>query len=184
VNELMPDEPEALGLHALLLAHDARRAARTDATGALVLLADQDRTLWDRAAIERATRLATRALRLRTPPGRYVLQAAIAVEHVNAPTAAATRWDRIAALYGHLAALDPDPVVELNRAVAIALAGDLEDGLRRIDALALNRYHYFHAARADLLRRLGRDAEARAAYGRAYALAGNAAERDFLASRL
>ncbi len=106
--ELMPDEPEALGLLALLLAHGARRAARVDAAGALVLLDDQDRRLWDRDAAERATRLAAHALRL-GPPGRYVLQAAIAVEHLHGP-----RWERIAALYAHLAALDPDPVVELN----------------------------------------------------------------------
>jgi RNA polymerase sigma-70 factor (ECF subfamily) len=174
--ELMPDEPEVLGLQALLLAHDARRDARVDASGALVLLSDQDRSRWDAAAIERATRLAARALR-HAPPGRYALQAAIAVEHVHGP-----RWERIAALYGHLAALAPDPVVELNRAVATALAGDLEDGLRRIGALAaeLDRYHYFHAARADLLRRAGDQPAASAAYARALELAGNAAEREFL----
>jgi RNA polymerase sigma-70 factor (ECF subfamily) len=185
IAQLMPDEPEALGLHALLLAHDARRDARVDETGALVLLDDQDRTLWDRSAIEHATRLATRALRL-GPAGRYVLQAAIAVEHTNAPTAAATRWDRIAAYYSHLAALSADPVVELNRAVAIALAGDLPGGLARIDSLsgALERYHYFHAARADLLRRLGAREPAAQAYARALELAGNATERAFLERRL
>jgi len=170
-----------LGLLALLLAHDARRDARVDATGALVLLPDQDRALWDRAAIARSTDLAARALRL-GPPGRYVLQAAIAVEHANAPTAAATRWDRNAAYYSHLAALAPDPIVELNRAVALAMAGHLDDGLARIDALAaaLDRYHYFHAARADLLRRRGERGAAAAAYARAEQLAGNAAERAFL----
>jgi RNA polymerase sigma-70 factor (ECF subfamily) len=185
VAELMPDEPEAMGLHALLLAHDARRNARVDEAGALVLLADQDRTLWDRATIVRATELAARALRL-GPPGRYVLEAAIAIEHVNAPTADATRWDRIAAFYDRLATLSPDPVVELNRAVAIALAGDLPGGLARIDALApaLDRYHYFHAARADLLRRLDASEAAATAYGRALELAGNSAERAFLARRL
>jgi RNA polymerase sigma-70 factor (ECF subfamily) len=148
-----------------------------------VLLEDQDRSRWDRARIAEATRLATRALRL-GPPGRYVLQAAIAVEHVNAPSSEQTRWDRIAAFYSHLAALAPDPVVELNWAVAIALAGDLDAGLARIDALspALDGYHYFHAARADLLRRRGDDP--RAAYERALALAGNAAERRFLERRL
>jgi RNA polymerase sigma-70 factor (ECF subfamily) len=185
VAELMPDEPEALGLLALLLAHDARREARIDETGALVLLPDQNRTLWDRVTIARATELAARALRL-APPGRYVLQAAIAVEHVNAPTADATRWEHIASLYDRLAALTPDPVVELNRAVAIALAGDIPGGLARIDALApaLDRYHYFHAARADLLCRLeARDAAARA-YARALELAGNTAERAFLERRL
>jgi RNA polymerase sigma-70 factor (ECF subfamily) len=185
VTELMPDEPEALGLLALLLAHDARSDARVDERGDLVLLADQDRTRWDTATIARATELATRALRL-GPPGRYVLQAAIAVEHANAPTAEATRWDRIAALYGRLAALDPDPVVELNRAVAIAMGGDVAGGLARIDAIApaLQRYHYFHAARADLLRRLDAHEAAADAYARALDLAGNAAERAFLARRL
>jgi RNA polymerase sigma-70 factor (ECF subfamily) len=149
------------------------------------MLDDQDRGLWDRLAIDHATRLATRALRL-GPAGRYVIQAAIAIEHVNAPTAAATRWDRIAAYYSHLAALSPDPVVELNRAVAIALAGDLPGGLARIDTLgeALDRYHYFHAARADLLRRLGAYEPAAQAYERALELAGNAAERAFLERRL
>ena len=185
VAELLPDEPEALGLHALLLADDARRAARVDAGGNLVLLEDQDRRLWDAQRIERATRLGARALRL-GPPGRYVLLAAIAIEHANAPTAADTRWERIAAYYSHLAALGPDPVVELNRAVAIAMAGDVSVGLARIDALAgaLDRYHYFHAARADLLRRLGDRERAAEAYARAADLAGNEAERAFLARRL
>jgi len=184
IAELMPDEPEALGLHALLLAHHARRDARVDATGALVLLDDQDRARWDWQAIAQATRLATRALRL-GPPGRYVLQAAIAVEHTRAATAADTSWPRIAALYDRLAALAPDPVVELNRAAAIAQAGDVAGGLARIDALAcaLDDYHYFHAARADLLRRLGARDAAADAYARALELAGNAAERAFLARR-
>jgi len=185
VAELMPDEAEALGLLALLRAHDARREARVDAHGALVLLDDQDRARWDRRAIAEATELAARALRL-GPPRRYVLQAAIAVEHSNAPTAADTRWDRIAALYGHLAALTPDPVVELNRAVAIAMGGDVSGGLARMDALApaLDRYLYFHAARADLLRRLEAHQAAGEAYARALELAGNAAERAFLERRL
>jgi RNA polymerase sigma-70 factor (ECF subfamily) len=185
VAELMPDEPEALGLLALLLAHDARRDARVDENGVLVLLPDQDRARWDRSTIARATELAARALRL-GPPGRYVLQAAIAVEHSNAPTADATRWDRIAAVYDRLAALAPDPVVELNRAVAIALAGDVAGGLARIDALAptLGSYHYFHAARADLLRRLDAPEAAAYAYSQALALAGNSAERAFLERRL
>jgi RNA polymerase sigma-70 factor (ECF subfamily) len=183
--ELMPDEREVLGLQSLLIAHDARRAARVDAGGALVLLEDQDRARWDADAIERATRLAARALRL-GPPGRYVLQAAIAVEHANAATAADTRWDRIAAYYDGLAALSPDPVVELNRAVALAMAGDVAGGLARIEVLApaLDRYHYFHAARADLLRRLGAGDASAEAYARALDLAGNAAERAFLKRRL
>jgi RNA polymerase sigma-70 factor, ECF subfamily len=185
VGELMPDEAEVLGLQALLLAHDARRAARVDPDGALVLLEDQDRGRWDAAAIARATALAARALRLR-PPGRYVLQAAIAIEHANAPTAADTRWDHIAALYAHLAALGTDPVVELNRAVAIAMAGDIPAGLERVDALArsLDHYHYFHAARADLLRRLGAREAAADAYARALNLPSNAAERAFVERRL
>jgi RNA polymerase sigma-70 factor, ECF subfamily len=185
VAELMPDEPEALAVHALLLANHARRRARVDASGVIVLLEDQDRGLWDAVAIEHATSLAARALRL-GPPGRYTLQAAIAIEHANAPTAADTRWDHIAAYYSHLAALAPDPVVELNRAVAIAMSGDVAGGLERIDALegALDRYHYFHSARADLLRRLGEDDAAAAAYERAAELAGNDAERAFLERRL
>jgi RNA polymerase sigma-70 factor (ECF subfamily) len=183
--ELMRDEPEALGLHALLLADHARRDARVDRAGGLVLLEDQDRRRWDAEAIARATRLTARALRL-GPPGRYVLQAAIAIEHANAPTPAATRWEHIAAYYDRLAGLSPDPVVELNRAVAVAMAGDLTGGLARIDALApaLDRYLYFHAARADLLRRLDARAAAAEAYARALELAGNAAERSFLEQRL
>ena len=185
IADLMPDEPEALGLQALLVAHDARRDTRVDADGELVLLEEQDRACWDARAITDATRLATRALRL-GPPGRYVLQAAIAVEHLRARTAADTRWERIVALYDRLAALMPDPVVELNRAAAIAQTGDVAGGLARIDALApaLDGYHYFHAARADLLRRLGADIAAAEAYARALELAGNAAERAFLARRL
>jgi RNA polymerase sigma-70 factor, ECF subfamily len=181
---LMPDEPEALGLLALLLAHDARRETRVDAHGALVLLDAQDRSRWDREAIAQATGLAARALRL-GPARRYVLQAAIAVEHANAPTAGDTRWDHIAALYDRLAALTPDPVVELNHAVAIAMAGDVAGGLARIDALTgeLERYHYFHAARADLLRRLDAREAAAAAYARATELAGNPTERAFLERR-
>jgi RNA polymerase sigma-70 factor (ECF subfamily) len=185
IAELMSDEAEALGLQALLLAQDARRDARVDADGELVLLDDQDRTRWRTEAITEATVLAARALRL-GPPGRYVLRAAIAVEHSSARTVARTRWDRIAALYDHLAALAPDPVVELNRAAAIARAGDVAGGLARIEALApaLDGYHYFHAARADLLRRLGADTAAADAYARALELAGNAAERAFLERRL
>jgi RNA polymerase sigma-70 factor (ECF subfamily) len=185
IAELLPSEPEALGLHALVLANHARREARVDEHGALVLLEDQDRNLWHAAEIDQATRLAARALRLGSL-GRYVLQAAIAVEHANAPTAAATRWDHISAYYARLAALQPDPVVELNRAVAIAMAGDLADGLTRIEALSieLEGYQYFHAARADLLRRLGDRPQAEAAYRRALGLAANAAEREFLERRL
>jgi RNA polymerase sigma-70 factor, ECF subfamily len=185
IAQLMPDEPEVLGLQALLIANDARRDARVDPAGALVLLEDQDRRRWDASAIAHATRLAARALRL-GPPGRYALQAAIAVEHANAPTAADTRWERIAGWYEGLAALGPDPVVELNRAVAIAMAGDVAGGLARVEALAaaLERYRYFHAARADLLRRLGADEAAADAYAQALELTANAAERVFLERRI
>jgi RNA polymerase sigma-70 factor (ECF subfamily) len=185
VAELLPGEGEALGLHALLLADHARRDARVGSDGALVLLEAQDRRLWHADEIEQATRIATRALRL-GPPGRYVLQAAIAIEHANAPGAAETRWDNITALYARLAALGPDAVVELNRAVAVAMAGDIAGGLARIESLApaLDGYRYFHAARADLLRRLGAQAAATDAYTRALHLTANAAERTFLERRL
>ncbi len=183
--ELMPGEGEVLGLQALLLANHARRGARVDERGQLVLLEDQDRSQWDTEQIEVATRLAARALRT-GPPGRRVLQAAIAVEHANASSAAATRWDHIAALYSHLAALSPDPIVELNRAVAIAMTGDLEVALARVDALedALSTYRYFHATRGDLLHRSDRHSEASEAYARALALSSNLAERAFLERRL
>jgi RNA polymerase sigma-70 factor (ECF subfamily) len=183
--ELMPDEPEALGLHALLLANHARRDSRVDGSGEIVLLEEQDRSRWDTDAISVATRSAARALRL-APPQRYVLQAAIAIEHANAPTPADTRWDHIAVLYARLAALQPDPVIELNRAVAIAMAGDVPAGLAGIEALAsaIDHYHYFHAARADLLRRVGDHEAAIVAYTRALDLAGNTAECAFLQRRL
>jgi RNA polymerase sigma-70 factor (ECF subfamily) len=177
LTDLMPDEAEALGLHALLLAHHARRHARVDEANELVLLDAQDRSDWDAAAIEQSLTLAARALRLGV--GRYTLQAAIAVEHMTA-----ARPERIVALYDRLAALADDPIVELNRAVAIALAGDLHKGLAWIDALDLDGYHYFHAARADLLRRLDQPEAAKDAYERALALAGNAAERTFIERRL
>jgi RNA polymerase sigma-70 factor (ECF subfamily) len=177
---LAPGEPEARALLALLLLQDSRRDARTDATGRLVLLADQDRERWDRAQIEEA-------LRLDLGTGRYGLQAAIAAEHARAERAEDTDWRRIASLYAQLDRLDPSPVVRLNRAVAIAMADGPEAGLAAADDAgrhgALDDYHLFHATRADLLRRLGREAEAQAAYRRAIALAGNAVEREFLASR-
>jgi len=182
---LLPDQPEALALRALLVLQDSRRATRVDSDGQLVLLEDQDRTRWDRAEIEEGLRLAERALAA-GPPGPYALQAAIAAEHARAPTAAATRWDRIAARYGQLAGLDPSPVVALNRAVAIAMVEGPDRGLAEIAALgpALERYHLLHAARADLLRRAGRPAEAGRAYARALELARQPAERAFLERRL
>ena len=181
---LMPDEAEALGLLALLLFHDSRRSARTGAGGELVLLAEQDRTAWDDAEIAEGTRVLDRALSLRRP-GPYQLQAAIAALHSEAPTAPETDWPQIAALYGELARVQPSPVVELNRAVAVAMAEGPEAGLRRLDGLGeLDRYHLFHAARADLLRRLGRTDEAAQAYRLALDLATNPVERAFLQRRL
>ena len=183
--ELMPREPEALGLLALMRLHDARRGARVDADGALVLLADQDRARWDAAAIAEGLALVERALGL-GGRGPYVLQAAIAAEHARAPAAEATDWARIAASYELLLATAPSPVVALNRAVAVAMAHGAQAGLALVDELAepLAGYHLWHAARADLLRRLGRRAEAADAYTQARALAANPVERDFLDRRL
>ena len=185
--ELMPDEPEALGLLALMLLHDARREARVGPDGAIVLLEEQDRSRWDGARIGEGSGLVERALRMRRP-GPYQLQAAIAAVHDEATTAAATDWAQIALLYDTLRALDPSPVVELNRAVAVAMVDGPERGLEIMDRLLaggrLEDYHLLHAARADLLRRLDRPAEASRAYSRALELAGNEAERGFLAGRL
>jgi RNA polymerase sigma-70 factor (ECF subfamily) len=184
---LMPGEPEALGLLALMLLHDARRDARTGPRGELVLLEAQDRALWDREQIGEGARLLENALRQRRP-GPYQLQAAIAALHCQAPRAEATDWERIATLYGELLRLQPTAVVSLNRAVAVAMAGAPEDGLRLLDdpALAsrLDGYHLFHAARADLLRRAGRPGDAAAAYERALGLTRNAVERAYLEKRL
>jgi RNA polymerase sigma-70 factor (ECF subfamily) len=176
--ELMPDEPEVHGLLALMLLTDARRDARF-ADGAVVRLEEQDRSLWDREEIARGRRALDRALAL---GGRdaYVLEAAIAALHLDEPQ----DWPQIAALYGELAALTGSPVVELNQAVAIAEAGDVEAALERVDRLELDGYHYLHATRAELLRRLGRTDEARAAYTRALELVHSDAERRFLERRL
>lgn len=181
--ELLPDEREPKGLLALMLLIDARRETRTDETGAIVLLEDQDRTRWERAKIEEGAELVERALR-GGRPGRYAIQAAISALHAQAPTAADTDWAQIAALYGVLAGLQPSPVVELNRAVAIAMAEGCEKGLALIEALTLPGYHLLPAARADLLRRLGRRRESAAAYREALTLVGNDAERKFLERRL
>jgi RNA polymerase sigma-70 factor (ECF subfamily) len=185
---LMPDEPEAVSLLALLLLQDSRRAARTvGEDGDLVLLADQDRARWDRDAIAEAQALLEQALpRTRGNPGPYALQAAIAAVHAEAPTADATDWAQIAALYERLVAVHPSPVVRLNAAVAVAMANGPEAGLRLVDAVAaeLDGYHLLHSARADLLRRLGRFEEAVAAYEAARARCSNDAERRFLAGRL
>jgi RNA polymerase sigma-70 factor (ECF subfamily) len=170
-----------------MLLHDARRAARVDRCGRLVLLEDQDRTLWDRRAIEEGTDVLNRALRMRRP-GPYQVQAAIAALHSEPLRADDTDWREIALLYGQLARMAPSPVVELNRAVAIAMAEGAVAGLRIVDQLVesgvLADYHLLHATRADLLRRLGRDREAEAAYVRAIRLTANRAEREFLEGRL
>jgi RNA polymerase sigma-70 factor (ECF subfamily) len=184
---LMPDEPEALGLLALMLLQESRRRARVSATGELVLLADQDRALWDQGQIAEGTALLGRALRLRRP-GPYQVQAAIAAVHAEAQNPGDTDWPQIAALYGELARRAPSPVVELNRAVAVAMADGPAAGLRLLDGLALDpqmdRYHLFYSARADLLRREGRLVEAVADYHRARALTQNRAEQRFLDRRL
>jgi len=187
VTELIPAEPEPRALLALLLLHDARRAARVSPSGDVVLLEDQDRTSWDRAQITEALPLVESALRAR-PVGPYAVQAAIAAVHARAERAADTDWPQIAALYGVLIGLTPSPVVELNRAVAVAMAEGPERGLELVDRLIergeLAQYHLLPAARADLLRRLGRRADAADAYRAAIALAGNDAERRFLVRRL
>ena len=187
LSSLMPDEPEVLGLLALMLLHDARREARVGPGGELVLLDDQDRSRWDRTRIEEGRALLERAFRMRRV-GRYQLEAAIAALHDEAVTPAATDWPQIAMLYGELANRAPTAVVELNRAVAVAMASGAESGLGLIEDLAasgqLDGYPYLHAARADLLRRLDRPAEAAAAYARARELTANAAEQAFLDRRI
>ena len=176
---LMPDEPEALGLLALLLLQDSRRDARIDAAGDLVLLADQDRARWDRTEIDEGLHVLLRAEAYRRP-GPYQLQAAIAAGHAEGADPAS-----IAAVYEALEHVDPSPVVRLNHAVAVALAGDVERGLALIDAIeGLDGYAYLPAARADLLRRLGRPSDAAASYRTALALTDNAPERRFLERRL
>ena len=185
--ELMPDEPEAIGLLALVMLQDSRRDTRVDDAGRLVLLADQDRARWDHAQIAEGVALVESALR-RGRPGPYQLQAAIAALHAEAPSAEATDWSQIAQLYRTLARVAPSPVVELNRAVAVAMADGPAAGLVLVDALdeagELTENHLLHATRADLLRRLGRRAEAASAYRQALALTGTDTEREFLSTRL
>ena len=185
--DLMPDEPEALGLLALMLLHDARRDARTAANGDLVLLEDQDRARWDRAQIDEGQAVLEQAVRAALP-GPYQVQAAIAALHDTAARPGDTDWREIAALYGRLATLAPSPVVELNRAVAIAMADGPEAGLARLATLSgddrLAGYPYFYAARADLLRRIGRWSEAADSYRIALEQTSNEVERAFLARRL
>jgi RNA polymerase sigma-70 factor, ECF subfamily len=179
---LMPDEPEVLGLLALMLLVESRRAARTDADGGLVLLRDQDRGAWDGALIAEGHELVRRCLR-RGQPGPYQLQAAINAVHADAPDAAATDWRQILALYDQLLVLAPTPVVALNRAVVVAELDGPQAGLDLVDALDLDGYRVFHAVRADLLRQLGRGAEAEHDYDAAIASSPDAAERDFLRRR-
>jgi RNA polymerase sigma-70 factor (ECF subfamily) len=181
VDHLIPDAPETGGLLALMLLQHARREARTDAAGDLVVLEDQDRAKWDHAMIDEG-------LALLEPPaelGVYRVQAQIAACHASAPRPEDTDWPRIASLYAQLVAIRPSPVVELNRAVAVAMADGPDAGLRLLEPLVetLDRYHLFHSAKADLLRRAGRDEESAASYDRALAQVGNDAERRYLQRR-
>jgi RNA polymerase sigma-70 factor (ECF subfamily) len=179
---LMPDEGEAAGLLALMLLQDSRRAARLDERGDLVLLGDQDRARWDRERIAEGVELMGLALRL--GPGPYTFQAAIAAEHACAARAEDTDWSRIAAIYEALLETSFSPVVALNRAVAVAEAGDEERALQLVEEIeGLDRYHLWHSTRAELLRRLGRGADAAAAYDTAISLTQNEAERRLLERR-
>ncbi|MET8413445.1 DUF6596 domain-containing protein, partial [Streptomyces sp. NPDC005195] len=177
--ELMPDEPEALGLLALMLLVESRRPARTAPDGTLVLLPDQDRSLWDRDLVAEGQELVRRCLR-RGRPGPYQIQAAVNAVHSDAPTAADTDWGQILRLYDQLTELTPSPVVALNRAVAVGEVEGPGPALALVDVLGLDGYHAFHAVRADLLRRLGRTAEAVRAYEAAIALTASPAERAHL----
>jgi RNA polymerase sigma-70 factor (ECF subfamily) len=185
LHALMPGEPEAAGLLALMLLQHSRRGARTDAGGALVLLEEQDRARWDHDMIDEGLGLLDDAIVLRRP-GPYQVQAAIAALHARAPRPEDTDWPQIAALYGRLADRSPSPVIELNRAVAVAMADGPAAGLPLVEALApqLDGYHLFHAARADLLRRLDRPDEAAASYRRALELVTNPTEVAYLERRL
>ena len=187
--ELLPAHAETKGLLALMLLHDSRRETRLDGSGDIVLLEDQDRTRWDHAQIDEGAAVVEAALRAGgRPPGPYALQAAIAAVHAQAPTASDTDWRQIAALYGVLARVHPTPVVELNRAVAVAMADGIERGLALVNELdqrgELDGYHLLPVAQAELLRRLGRHPEAAEAYRRALALVSNEAERRHLEKRL
>jgi len=180
--ELLPREPEVLGLLALMLLAESRRAARVGPAGDLILLADQDRDRWDRAPVAEGQAIVRECLR-RNQPGPYQIQAAIHAVHSDAATAGATDWGQILQLYDQLMAVAPSPVVALNRAVAVGEVAGPTAALQLVDGIALDRYYLFHAVRADLLRRLGRDAEARRAYEATIGHTDNAAEREFLERR-
>jgi RNA polymerase sigma-70 factor (ECF subfamily) len=185
--ELLPNEPENLGLLALMLLHDSRRAARMDKQGRLVTLEDQDRSLWDRERIHEGVALLNKALRMRQA-GVYQLQAAISAIHAEAASPAETDWHEIAGIYQELMRLAPSPIVALNHAVAVAMSDGLENGLAQIEKVGasgeLEQYHLFHAARADILRRLGRRTESAEAYAAALRLVTNQVERNYLQERL
>lgn len=183
VRTLLPEDGEVAGLLALMLLSEARRPARVAADGALVPLASQDRTAWDGALIDEGHRLVRERLASGAAPGRYQLLAAINAVHTDARDARDTDWSQVVALYDQLVVLDRSPVVALNRAVAVAEVEGAQVALAAVDQLALDGYHAFHAVRAELLRRLDRDAEARSAYDRAIALAGNTAETAYLVRR-
>ncbi|MFG1938862.1 RNA polymerase sigma factor [Micromonospora tulbaghiae] len=183
VRTLMPDDHEAAGLLALMLLTEARRPARVSATGELVVLAEQDRSAWDRDLIAEGHALVRRCIAAGRPPGRYQILAAINAVHTDARDARDTDWAQVAALYDHLVRVDPSPIVRLNRAVAIAELDGPQVALAEVDGLPLEGYHAYHATRAELLRRMGRGGEARAAYDRAIELAGNSAETAYLKRR-
>jgi len=182
IADLMPGEPEALGLLALMLLIDSRRAARTTTEGSLVLLADQDRSLWDRRTIAEGQAIVRECLR-RNKPGPYQIQAAISAVHSDARNASSTDWRQILQLYDQLLTISPTPVVALHRAVALAEVEGPHPALTVVDQLDLRSYYLFHAVRADLLRRLGRNAEAAVAYDEALARTANGAERELMERR-
>ncbi|MEU5827002.1 RNA polymerase sigma factor [Micromonospora tulbaghiae] len=183
VRTLLPDDHEAAGLLALMLLTEARRPARVSATGELVVLAEQDRSAWDRDLIAEGHALVRTCIAAGRPPGRYQILAAINAVHTDARDARDTDWAQVAALYDHLVRVDPSPIVRLNRAVAIAELDGPQVALAEVDGLPLEGYHAYHATRAELLRRMGRGGEARAAYDRAIELAGNSAETAYLKRR-
>ncbi|MEV1061331.1 RNA polymerase sigma factor [Micromonospora chalcea] len=183
VRTLLPDDHEVTGLLALMLLTEARRPARVSATGELVVLAEQDRSAWDRDLVAEGHALVRACIAAGRPPGRYQILAAINAVHTDARDARDTDWSQVAALYDHLVRVDPSPIVRLNRAVAVAELDGPQVALAEVDGLPLEGYHAYHATRAELLRRMGRGGEAREAYERAIELAGNSAETAYLKRR-